>query len=210
MCIPGLCYIMLYPACRWGWPPTLGKWYIPIETIWPVACIAPYRQKWGIQCHLQLQGHRERSLLGKTWNAKGGAVELQHIPNALRCFHQIPGAKVRIWEPTGQAHRDLNLGLCDVETTDGGPRKNWHLAIRFVAMSLIGTRSHSTSGKKHEWIVMKSTITRLYQMVSGKISHIISFLAAHAHQLEVLFLGQDWWYISTLLDCILEFYLINH
>lgn len=50
------------------------------------------------------------------------AVELQHIPNALRCFHQIPEA-VRIWEPAG-AQRDLNLGLCDVETTDGGPRKS--------------------------------------------------------------------------------------
>jgi len=60
----------------------------------------------------------ERSLLGKTSsNAKGcqGAVELQHIPNALRCFHQIPEA-VRIWEPAG-AQRDLNLGLRDVETT---------------------------------------------------------------------------------------------
>lgn len=156
MCIPSLCYILLANE------DDLLHWVCDINRNY-LACSLHSAISWKMRDSMPPPTPGpptlERSLLGKTSsNAKGcqGAVELQHIPNALRCFHQIPEA-VRIWEPAG-AQRDLNLGLCDVETTDGGPRKNWHLAIQFVAMSLIGTRTHSTSGKKHEWIVMKSTI----------------------------------------------------
>ena len=146
MCIPSLCYILLANE------DDLLHWVCDINRNY-LACSLHSAISWKMRDSMPPPTPGpptlERSLLGKTSsNAKGcqGAVELQHLPNALRCFHQIPEA-VRIWEPAG-AQRDLNLGLCDVETTDGGPRKSWHLAIQFVAMSLIGTRTHSTSGKK--------------------------------------------------------------